>query len=300
MSGDVSPFDIRDRMTVDAIVDDGRLAALTTWNGLPCQCFLGIPFTKLSFDDVLDLVAERPADSPFAYLSTPNSTLVTFFNQDRPGVAEGLANAWILSCDGRVVRRVASMLFGIWLPLIAGSDFTEELFRKVIKPTDRITIIGGNEALAEALRTKFNLAGVSFYSPPFGFSRDPKELDRCAEFIRENPARFVFLACGAPQSELLGAHMVRTGGATGVGLCIGASLMFVTGQMQRAPRILQDMGLEWLHRLLGEPRRMSRRLIDGQLPFLWLAFRARLSGKITGLQAPRFVRIRPLGASRHS
>jgi exopolysaccharide biosynthesis WecB/TagA/CpsF family protein len=100
---------------------------------------------------------------------------------------------------------------------------------------------------------------------------------RAAEFVETHPSRFVFLACGAPQSEQLAAFIQGRGRATGVGLCIGASLKFVTGQIQRAPRLIQRAGLESLYRLLQEPGRLWRRFITEQLPILALAVQVRLS-----------------------
>jgi UDP-N-acetyl-D-mannosaminuronic acid transferase (WecB/TagA/CpsF family) len=72
---------------------------------------------------------------------------------------------------------------------------------------------------------------------------------------------------------------VERGGAVGTGLCIGASLLFATGVEQRAPGLMQRAGLEWLHRLLLEPKRMSVRLRKSQLPLLWLAVKYRRRGR---------------------
>jgi exopolysaccharide biosynthesis WecB/TagA/CpsF family protein len=105
---------------------------------------------------------------------------------------------------------------------------------------------------------------------------NPEAIAACAAFVRDNPSRFVFLACGAPQSEVLGLYILKQGEASGLGLCVGASLLFLTGIIRRAPHRWRACGLEWLYRLLQEPRRLARRLVTGQLPFLWVAVRYRL------------------------
>ena len=143
-------------------------------------------------------------------------------------------------------------------------------------------MIGGTEELAIRLRARFGLHRLVLHSPPFGFAANSGEVEACVAFVRDHPARFVFLACGAPQSEFLGARIVSAGQATGVGLCIGASLLFATGQVARAPKLIQTLSLEWLHRLAMEPRRMTRRLWTGQLPLLWVAIRYRLRGRDRG------------------
>jgi exopolysaccharide biosynthesis WecB/TagA/CpsF family protein len=140
-----------------------------------------------------------------------------------------------------------------------------------------VTIIGGSEELRDDLASQFGLRRIALHSPPFGFSRDPKMMQACIDFIRAHPARFVFLACGAPQSEVLGAHVVEAGGASGIGLCIGASLLFATGRLRRAPRAWQALCLEWLYRLSQERKRLMWRLWNAQLPVLWIAAMAWLS-----------------------
>ena len=81
--------------------------------------------------------------------------------------------------------------------------------------------------------------------------------------MEDHPARFAFLAVGSPRQEVVAEALVRRGKATGIGLCIGSSLLFLTGAERRAPRLVQDAGLEWAWRLAGNPRRLARRyLVD--------------------------------------
>ena len=127
------------------------------------------------------------------------------------------------------------------------------------------------------LRDRFGWQRMSRHDPPFGFVNKPAEIDRCVDFVLAHSARYVFLACGAPQSEVLGHRIVARGGAVGTGLCIGASLLFATGLERRAPALMQRAGLEWLHRLIQEPGRMSVRLGKRPRPMRWLALRPPLS-----------------------
>ncbi|MBW8303978.1 MAG: WecB/TagA/CpsF family glycosyltransferase, partial [Brevundimonas sp.] len=79
----------------------------------------------------------------------------------------------------------------------------------------------------------------------------------------------VLLACiSFPKQERF-AHALRAAGReTGVALCVGASVDFLTGRQQRAPRLYQQLSLEWLHRLMTQPRRMFRRyVIEGPAIF---------------------------------
>ena len=81
----------------------------------------------------------------------------------------------------------------------------------------------------------------------------------------------VLLACVSFPKQERFAHALRAAGRErGVTLCVGASVDFLTGRQQRAPRIFQRLSLEWLHRLFSQPRRMFRRyVIEGPAIFGW-------------------------------
>jgi exopolysaccharide biosynthesis WecB/TagA/CpsF family protein len=64
---------------------------------------------------------------------------------------------------------------------------------------------------------------------------------------------------GSPRQEVVAAALVKRGRATGVGLCIGASMLFLAGEERRAPGWLQQAGLEWAWRLAQDPRRLAGR-----------------------------------------
>jgi exopolysaccharide biosynthesis WecB/TagA/CpsF family protein len=102
-----------------------------------------------------------------------------------------------------------------------------------------------------------------------GLRRNAKARRAAAEFIARSGARFSFIAVGSPQQEMIAAEVRSMPGATGMALCVGAGLDFLTGRQKRAPRLARTLGLEWAHRLLGDPRRMWRRyLLEGPRIFL--------------------------------
>jgi exopolysaccharide biosynthesis WecB/TagA/CpsF family protein len=237
---------------------------------------LGIPFSMLDQPAVLQILSDRPAGAPFVYLATPNAHHLVLLHRGTHGFAQGLSRAWFLTCDSRVLSHLGRLLFGRRLPVVTGSDLTLHLLRHVIAADDAVTVIGGSETLRQNLSRQFGLSRIALYSPPFGFGYDPVQLQFCVEFIRHHPGRFVFIACGAPQSEILAARIAESAGMSGLGLCIGASLLFATGQIKRAPRFWQALSLEWLYRLVQEPR-LYPRLWRTQLPALIIAAKARLS-----------------------
>ncbi len=235
----------------------------------------GTRFSPVDTAGALAAIVARPAQAPFAYVATPNAVHVVNVDRGDARFVAGIDGAWLRLNDSRVVQRLARAVSGVRLPLAPGSDLTLLLLGGGIGPDDAVTVIGGTAEMERRLRTRFGWQQLHRHDPPFGFIADPAEVARCVDFVLAHPARYVFLACGAPQSEVLGLRIVQRGGAVGTGLCIGASLLFATGLERRAPRLMQRAGLEWLHRLVLEPRRMGRRLVTSQLPLLSLAWRHR-------------------------
>jgi exopolysaccharide biosynthesis WecB/TagA/CpsF family protein len=163
-----------------------------------------------------------------------------------------------------------------------GSDLTRLLFETYINEADRITIIGLRpEALPELLRRYPNVTAPAHLYPPMGFEEKMSEVRKIVDFVIANPARFVFLAVGSPRQEMVAYAIAATGAATGIGLCIGASLDFLSGEVKRAPRWMQTANLEWLHRLVTNPKLTRRYLIDCP-SIIPLLVRSRLSAKRPG------------------
>ena len=74
----------------------------------------------------------------------------------------------------------------------------------------------------------------------------------------------LLICLGFPKQEYMANGLILAEKAQGLGLCVGASIDFLTGRQKRAPVWMQRMHLEWLHRLSTQPRRLGRRyLVDG-------------------------------------
>ncbi len=238
---------------------------------------LGLDFAALRLPEAASLIAERPADAAFAYVVTPNADHFVRLEGD-PTLREVYRGAALRLLDSRVVCRLAR-LFGLPVPpVVPGSDLTEHLLRHHVPPGERITIVGLSPDVLPRLIARLGLAPPAHYDPPMGFDRDPAAFAAAAAFVRDNPARLVFLAVGTPRQERLAALIAAAGGATGTGLCIGASLEFLAGRRRRAPRLVSRMGLEWLYRLASEPRRLARRYLIDSPRVITLLWRQRRRG----------------------
>ncbi len=244
--------------------------------------FLGLDFDPLGVDEAAAAMAWRARKlAPFAYVTTPNVDHMVRLDTS-PALRAVYDGAWLNVCDSRIIEAFAEASY-LTLPAAPGSDITERLFAQHIKPYERVVVIGGSQAVIEALRTKFGLLDLRWFDAPMGLREDAAARAKCVAFIRENPAPFVFLAVGSPQQEMIALEAMLSGHCAGVAICCGASLEFLTGHVARAPHWMRERRLEWLHRLASQPGRLWRRyLVDGLRIFMiWHRWRSAPHNRLT-------------------
>jgi exopolysaccharide biosynthesis WecB/TagA/CpsF family protein len=223
--------------------------------------FLGLSFLDAEAANVAERLAQRPPDTPFAYLVTPNADHFVRLAR-RPGLYPLYEHAEWRCLDSMAVAHGAGWL-GLRAPRVAtGCDILAAILDRHLRPGDRLTIIGLDPAGVAVLRLLLPWVEVAHHLPPQRLGQDPQAFARAVRFAVAHPARFTLLAVGSPVQEQLAAA-IQAAGATGIGLCVGAALDVWTGLAPRAPAWLRRLGLEWLFRLWREPRRLARRyLID--------------------------------------
>lgn len=224
--------------------------------------------------------------SGFGYVVTPNVDHLIRLHDSEQFRRLYRSAAYVL-LDSRLLARLLRLFRQQDIPVCTGSDLTRVLFERVIEANDRIILVGASARQAELLSQQYGLKGLVHYNPPMGFIHDPKEVERCLEFVEAySPCRFCLLAVGSPQQEML-AHALQIRGRTqGLALCVGASVDYLTGVERRAPMWMQRQGLEWLYRLAQNPGRLAQRYL-------------RCAGRLFGLLFfSRFI-LRQRGAMTH-
>ncbi|MBU2091342.1 MAG: WecB/TagA/CpsF family glycosyltransferase [Alphaproteobacteria bacterium] len=243
----------------------------------PETWFLGVKLADLDVAAAARAIVARPIGAAFAYVVTPNAQHMVALHNGAPDLQAAYDAAWLRLSDSQVVRLLGQHLFGMALPSCAGSDLTAALFANHIQAADTICVIGGDDELRDRLIAQYGLQRLSLHQPPMGFIKDPAAVQAALDFVAAHPSRYIFLAVGQPRGEILARLLKERGDITGTGLCIGSSLHFITGLVQRAPEWMRRYALEWLHRLIRSPRTHFRRVFIESLPLLGMAVRARLA-----------------------
>ena len=172
--------------------------------------------------------------------------------------------------DGASVA-LALRLFGCRAPRTTGSAALCALAEQGVEAGLRHYLFGGTPDVVERLRRRLErdypgILIVGAESPPFTQS-SVDALAAARDRMQAVGADLVWVGLGAPKQDYVAA-VLRELGAAPVLLCVGAAFDFVSGAKRRAPRWTQRVGLEWLHRLMSEPRRLWRRYLIGNPRFV--------------------------------
>lgn len=239
--------------------------------------FVGATFDPLTPVQTLSRAKWMSADHSFRYIVTPNVDHIVRLWKEPDVYGPLYKNSWLSVCDSRILELLAK-ISGVPLHAVPGSDLSQQLFDNVIQKHQAINVIGADNAIIKNLKDQYGLQQINHHQPPMGLRKNPKAVAECAEFVAKNPARFTFICVGSPQQEMVAKACLDRGDCMGLGLCVGASLEFITGRVKRAPKWMQTTRLEWLHRLCSEPRRLWKRyLVEGPRIFiiwgLWSLFK---------------------------
>ena len=211
------------------------------------------------------------------FVVTPNVDH-TVLLQENAGLRKAYEDASLVLADGHPVVWAARLL-GKPLPgRVPGSDLVPKLFAAATESNPlRVYLLGAAPGVAERAAANMKqkwpaVETVGLYSPPLGFENDPREEQFILQQISRVKPDVLIVGLGAPKQELWVHRHYRQLDAK-VALCVGATIDFLAGEKRRAPRWLQCLGLEWVHRMCSEPRRLVKRYARDAWIFPQLVFR---------------------------
>jgi N-acetylglucosaminyldiphosphoundecaprenol N-acetyl-beta-D-mannosaminyltransferase len=219
------------------------------------------------------IVERAEKGGPPALVVTPNAHHVALL-QDVAEFRAVYRSAWLSVPDGMSLVW-ASRLLGTPLPeKVSGIDLFVQVCAAAAGTGLRIFLLGGRPGAAdeaarvvEARFPGLRIAGT--YCPPLGFEEDAEEGERALVAVRDAAPHILFVALGAPKQELwMYENRERLG--VPVSLGVGATFDFVAGMIRRAPKWMQNNGMEWLYRAGTEPRRLGKRYLVTTPRFVWL------------------------------
>lgn len=212
---------------------------------------------------------------------TPNVDHLMQLQRD-PEFVSIYASADYKLCDSQILFYASRFLRTPIKEKISGSDLFPAFceFHKD-NPDIRIFLLGGTDGVPEKATENINSKigreiVVGAYSPPFGFEHDAQECFNIIETITRSGATVLAIGVGAPKQEKWIHKYKDYLTSIQIFMAVGATINFEAGAVKRAPKWMSRCGLEWLYRLLTEPRRLWKRYLVDDLPFLWLIIKQKL------------------------
>ena len=237
---------------------------------------LGVEIDNLSMDEVLTGIVEWVSSRRFSYAVTPNVDHMMLLRRD-PELRAVYARANLVLADGVPLIWAAKFLGTPLKGRVNGTDLFERTCELAARMGYSVFLLGGNPGAARraADRLTKRLPGLKVagcFCPPLGFHTDPAQNRAIQSRIRKSGAEILFVGLGAPKQE---KWIFNYAGESGVAFAvgIGISFSFVAGDISRAPVWMQRRGLEWLWRLRAEPRRLWKRYLLEDIPFVGLVAR---------------------------
>ncbi len=261
------------------------------------MALLGIPVDQLDSAEVLERIfelASTPCNGACRILATLNVDFIVNAlsfgpHSCKPGLLEVLREAELVTPDGMPLV-LLSRLLGCPLPeRVAGADLVPMIAQRAAASGKKLYFLGGEpeatNRAAELLTARF--PGLKIV----GVDTPVVKLDETEETTAQNTAicdrinaaapDLLLVAFGNPKQELwLGSNATRLKIPAAIG--VGGSFNFLCGKVKRAPRWVQISGLEWIYRIIQEPKRLWKRYLLGFLVFNGLSTLA-LSASTLGL-----------------
>lgn len=240
----------------------------------------GVKIDNYSFNDVVERITDHAMKGIFpSYVVTPNAQHVLSLQRDAD-FRNIYEKAFLAVPDGVSLLWSAKFLKTPLNGRVNGTDLFEELSAVAERKGLKVFLLGGRPGAAEAakrtLQTRHpNLQIVGTHCPPYGFESQSEELASINSKIKAAAPDILFVGLGAPKQEKWIYENYQELGVP-VSLGIGVSFELVADMVQRAPLWMQKWGLEWLFRLIVEPKRLWKRYVMGNPQFMWLVIKQRL------------------------
>ena len=224
---------------------------------------LGVPVSVVRMTTAVDTIGQwvRARENRYVCAADVHSVMRA---QDNPSHMEALRHADMVLPDGMPLVLVSRMLGERSIERVCGPDVMLRVLENSAREGWRHYFYGGVEGVADTLARKAaerypGMVVVGTDCPPFRLLSEEEGHVAIARINDASPD-VVWVGLGCPKQETwMSENIGKLNGVVAIG--VGAAFDFHSGRIERAPRWMRLNGLEWLHRLISEPRRLWRRYL---------------------------------------
>jgi N-acetylglucosaminyldiphosphoundecaprenol N-acetyl-beta-D-mannosaminyltransferase len=240
----------------------------------------GVQIDPITMAETVSIISDwmNITETECKFVITPNVDHIVQV-QSNNALQHAYRSAALVVADGRPVVWAANLL-GVNIPeVVPGSDLVPAIFShaQTNKQPIKVFLLGAMPGVADRAKAFIgqqwpivNVVGT--LSPDFGFDKNEIESQKICAIVNASGADLLVLGLGAPKQELWVTKYAENL-AVKAALCVGATIDFLAGEKPRAPVWMRKSGLEWLHRMLSEPKRLAKRYVVDAIVFPKIVFK---------------------------
>ncbi|WP_122639134.1 WecB/TagA/CpsF family glycosyltransferase [Romboutsia sp. Marseille-P6047] len=232
---------------------------------------LGVNINVTNMKDTIKVITHNLEDIKGNYICVSNvHTTVMSYEDER---YRNIQNSGFMALpDGKPLSIVSQKRGFKEAERVTGPDLMEEIFKISEENGYSHYFYGSTQKTLDTLQAKLNekypnmkISGM--YSPPFRKLTEEED-KKVIESINKVKPDFIWVGLGAPKQEIwMCKHKNKVNGLM---LGVGAGFDYHAGNISRAPKWMQNMSLEWLYRLMQDPKRLLKRYINTNLKFIYI------------------------------
>ncbi|WFS25218.1 WecB/TagA/CpsF family glycosyltransferase [Rhizobium rhododendri] len=223
---------------------------------------LGIDFVSGPLEEVRHEIFDFIRRKKCAVIVTPNVDHIIRIHESRDlSIREAYLGADIRLCDSRVLALIGRWIFNEDILACPGSDLVTSLVSNPGPLAGNILVFGPSFSDFAKLTNKFPYIKFVYVEAPHNLRMGSSDWELALTAVESTEWDLAFVCISFPKQELFATELKRRARATGVVLCVGASVDFLTARQARAPSWIQHLSLEWCYRLMSNPRRLGKRYI---------------------------------------
>jgi len=241
--------------------------------------FLGIPIDSFTMSETIEIIDDCIRENKHINHVVINAGKVVSMQTDKQ-LFESVVSCDIINADGQSVVWAARFL-GNQLPeRVAGIDLMQRLVLLAYEKGYKCFFLGAEEKsvkkVVDIYKEKFGSSIIAGYHNGYFSNEEETEI---AEKIAYSGAQLLFVAITSPRKENFMYEHREILSRLNFIMGVGGTFDIIAGITKRAPVWIQNIGLEWLYRLIQEPRRMWRRYLIGNSKFIWAVLKEKVKSK---------------------
>lgn len=207
-------------------------------------------------------------------LITPNIDHLVKLQKDEEFYNVYQQAEWVV-CDSKILYLLSKLLKYPLPQAIPGSSFFTAFYRyHKDDPNCKIFLLGAKEGVAVKAMAEINKSVgrqivVEAHSPSYGFEKNEEECRKLVDIVNQSGANVLLVGVGAPKQEKWIARYRSQMPNVDIFMGLGATIDFEAKTLKRAPVFWQKIGMEWLYRVIKEPRRLFKRYFVDDMTFFY-------------------------------